>query len=289
MKLLLKFNLILLVVFVLGLVTSSMVARNLLQKAEIEQAAGHARLLIEQANAVGMYTATQIKPLLDKQIKEVFLPQSVPAYGAAEVLNILSVSHPEYSFKSAMLNPTNPLDKAVEWEEDVINEFKTSPQMKEVIGKRSTPGGEMLYVATPIRITDPACLSCHTTPAAAPPKMVERYGASNGFGWRLNETLGAQVVSLPLSVPLQRADEALVVVNSVLAAVFLLMGVILNLMLLKLVIQPVSRLSEIADKVSMGEEAPEFNIQNKDEIGILSDSFGRMRKSLTHAMKLLED
>ena len=35
-------------------------------------------------------------------------------------------------------------------------------------------------------------------------------------------------------------------------------------------------------------EAPEFKVDSKDEIGTLSESFGRMRTSLTHAMKMLD-
>jgi HAMP domain-containing protein len=39
----------------------------------------------------------------------------------------------------------------------------------------------------------------------------------------------------------------------------------------------------------MGEmQAPEFSATSKDEIGVLAESFSRMRKSLAHAMKLLE-
>ena len=96
-------------------------------------------------------------------------------------------------------------------------------------------------------------------------------------------------VSVPLAVPLQRADHALGVVMALLAAVFLLIGGTLNLMLWKLVIQPVSRLSALSDRVSMGDmEAPEFAAKSRDEIGVLAESFARMRKSLVHAMKLLD-
>lgn len=288
MKLLLKFNLIFLLVFLVGLAGSSLVARGLLQKAAKEEVADRARLLIEKANAVSTYTANHIKPLLETQMKYTFLPESVPAYSAAEVLAALQKTYPEYSFKSAMLNPTNPRDKAVEWEEDVVNQFRSTPDMKEFIGQRETPSGTALYVARPIRITNPVCLSCHTTPEMAPKTLVDRYGPSNGFGWKLNEVLGAQVVSVPMAVPMRRADEALMVVAGVLAAVFVLIGAALNFMLWKLVIQPVSRLSSIADKVSLGEEAPPFEVKSKDEIGVLSESFARMRKSLDQAMKMLE-
>ena len=188
-----------------------------------------------------------------------------------------------------MLNPTNPPDRAVEWETDVIAQFCSSPEKTEFIGERDTPSGRWLFIARPIKITNPACLRCHATPDAAPKTLVEKYGPSNGFGWTLNEALGAQVVSVPLAVPLQRADHVLKVVMGLLAAVFLLIGGTLNLMLWKLVIQPVSRLLALSDRVSMGDmEAPEFSAKSRDEIGVLAESFARMRKSLVHAMKLLD-
>ncbi len=289
MKLLLKFNLIFLLVFLLGLVGASLVARNLLQREAQENVAQRARLLMEKANAVSIYTANQIRPLLETQMKYTFLPQSVPAYSSAEVLQALQKSYPEYSFKSAMLNPTNPRDRAVAWEEDVIGQFKNSPDLKEFVGRRETPNGMSLYIARPIRISNPACLSCHSTPDVAPKTLIERYGPSNGFGWKLNETLGVQVVSVPMTLPLERADQALKMVVGVLAAVFLLIGATLNFMLWGLVIQPVMRLSKLADRVSMGElDGPEFEHRSKDEIGVLAESFGRMRKSLAHAMKMLD-
>ncbi len=149
--------------------------------------------------------------------------------------------------------------------------------------------GRSLYIARPIRITNAACLQCHSTVSAAPTTMVEKYGPANGFGWTLNETLGVQVVSVPLSVPVARADQAWWTVMALLGAVFLAIGVALNLMLWTLVIAPVKRLSELADRVSMGDTtAPAFEAKGSDEIGVLTESFSRMRKSLDHAMKMLE-
>ena len=289
MKLLLKFNLVFLLVFVAGLAISGAIARSLLQRDAEAEVVDRARLLMEKAMVVSAYTANQIAPLLSTQMKYTFLPQSIPAYSSTEVVNALQKTYPDYSYKPAMLNPTNPRDRAVAWEEDVINQFKKSPELKEFIGQRDTPAGPALYSARPIRISNPNCLQCHSTPDAAPKTLVDKYGPGNGFGWTLNDTLGAQVVSVPMTLPLARADRAFGVVLAMLAGVFLLIGGALNLMLWKLVIQPVSRLSALSDRVSMGElDAPEFVTKSKDEIGVLADSFGRMRKSLVHAMKMLE-
>ncbi|MGE5865278.1 MAG: DUF3365 domain-containing protein [Rhizobacter sp.] len=289
MKLLLKFNLVFLIVFALGLTASGTIARKLLQDGAHEEVLDRARLLMENALAVSAYTANQVAPLLETQMKYTFLPQSVPAYSSTEVLNALRKAHPEYAYKAAMLNPTNPRDRAQDWEEDVILQFKQDPELTEFVGQRDTPAGRSLYIARPIKITNPNCLRCHSTVDAAPPPLVEKYGPANGFGWTMNEPLGAQVVSVPMSVPLQRADRAFGVVMALLAGVFLLIGAALNLMLWQLVIRPVSQLSKLADRVSLGElDAPEFKARSRDEIGVLADSFTRMRKSLVHAMRMLD-
>jgi protein-histidine pros-kinase len=289
MKLLVKFNLVFLLVFLVGLGASSLIARQLLREAAKDEVISTARLLMTGANGVSKYTATQIKPLLETQMKYTFLPQSIPAYSAAEVLAHLQKDYPEYGFKSAMLNPTNPRDRAVAWEEDIVTQFRKQADLKEFVGERETPTGTALYIARPIRLTNPACLACHSTPDAAPKTLTDHYGPANGFGWTLNEALGAQVVSVPMTLPMRSADHALLVVMGVLTGVFVLIGAALNFMLWRLVIRPVSRLSGIADRVSLGEfEAPEFGVKSNDEIGVLSESFNRMRTSLQHAMKMLD-
>jgi protein-histidine pros-kinase len=289
MKLLLKFNLVFVLVFVLGLGISAYVSRDLLQRNAREEALEHARLLMDEARAVRHFTQQQITPLLAEQLKTAFLPQSVPTYAAREVLAALNKSYPGYTYKDAMLNPTNPRNRATAWEADMVSHFREHPSSAEVIGQRDTPTGPSLYIGKPIRVTDGACLRCHSTIEAAPKTVIDRYGPANGFGWKLNEPLGTQVVSVPMAVPLARASHTFGVFIASLTAVFVLIGVALNLMLWKMVIQPVTRLSGIADRVSLGEmDAPEFASRKRDEIGVLTDSFTRMRKSLVQAMKMLE-
>jgi HAMP domain-containing protein len=157
------------------------------------------------------------------------------------------------------------------------------------VGHRDTPTGPSLYIARPLRITDAACLRCHSSVEAAPRTMVDRYGPANGFGWQMGEVIGAQVVSVPMALPLQRADQNLRLFVGSLLGVFLVVGLALNLMIWWVVVRPVTRLSSLADRVSQGElSAPEFDTRSRDEIGVLAESFTRMRTSVVQAMKMLE-
>jgi protein-histidine pros-kinase len=56
-----------------------------------------------------------------------------------------------------------------------------------------------------------------------------------------------------------------------------------------MVVTPVIKMSEIAERVSMGDSAqPEYLRRGTDEIASLSRSFNRMRRSLDNAIKMLE-
>jgi HAMP domain-containing protein len=289
MKLLLKFNLVFVLVFALGLVATGYVSWRLLERNAREEIAQNARLLMDTALATRTYTSSQVNPLLQTQMKYTFMPQSVPAYAATEVFNDLRKKHNEYVYKEAVLNPTNPRNRAVEWETDVISQFRNNKDSTELIGDRDTPTGRSFYIARPLRISNAACLTCHSTVDAAPKTMLERYGPANGFGWVLNDVVGAQIISVPTEVPLGRAKEAFTVFMTSVGVVFILIGVVLNLMLWALVIRPIGKLSQFADRVSLGElDIPEFKRASGDEIGILSRSIARMRTSMVQAMKMLE-
>ena len=289
MSLLFKFNLIFLVVFVAGVAGTGKISYDLLQSNAKQEVLNHARLTMEKAMAVRAYTNDQIRPLLETQMKYTFLPQTVPAYSATEVLATLSKTFPDYTYKEATLNPTNPRDRAVDWEADIVNRFRTQADQKEFVGERESGTGRALYIARPIRITNAACLTCHSTVEAAPRTVIEKYGPANGFGWHLNEVIGAQVVSVPMSVPLARAEQTFKIFMASLVGIFLAIGIVLNVMLYLLVIRPVTALSKVANRVSLGEpDVPEFATNGRDEIGTLAKSFTRMRRSLDQAIKMID-
>jgi protein-histidine pros-kinase len=288
MKLLLKFNVVLFLVFAMGLITTGFVCRRLLQqnaKAEIME---NARIMMEAAIAVRTYTSTQIRPLLETQMKYSFLPQSVPAYSANAYFSQLQKAFPAYAYKEATLNPTNPINRATDWEADIIEEFRKSRDKSEVIGERDTANGRVLYMARPMKVSSPACLTCHDTVEGAPRTMVEKYGPANGFGWKLNDIVTAQIVSVPMQLAAQRARGVFWTFMISLGGVFLLFILAINLLLIFLVIRPVNKLSSMARSVSLGNsDITEFPVLGQDEIAELSVSFNRMGRSLLEAMKLL--
>ena len=267
---------------------SAWVSYELLQRNAKQEVLRNAGLMMEAALSIRGYTVSQVKPHLESQLAETFLPQTVPAFAATETFNSLRKKYPDYSYKEATLNPTNPRDRAVEWETDVVNAFRNQAGLGEYTGERMTATGPMLYLARPIQIKDPACLACHSVPSAAPASMIKIYGENNGFGWKHMEIIGAQVVSVPMSLPIKNANDAFMVFMGSLAAIFVVTFIVLNVMLSVMILRPITRMSAAADKISQGDfDVPEFG-KGKDEISVLGTSFNRMRRSLQKALKLIE-
>lgn len=294
MKLLAKFSLIFIVVFGLGLALAGHLSYSLLHKNARQQVNDQAKIMMETALAMRRYTTDQVKPVLMAEAAastnkdKVFRRETVPAFGATEMFNYIHEKYPDYSYKEAALNPTNPRDRATDWEADLINDFRNDTNMVIFTGERATPSGNLMYLARPMRAAK-SCLECHSTPEAAPPAMIAQYGPGNGFGWGENEIIAAQIVSVPAAVPMEMANKEFRQLMEALLVVGAVTLLVLNVLLVLTVIRPVSRLAEQADQISKGQmNVPELPARGKDEISILAAAFNRMHRSLAAAMKMLD-
>jgi protein-histidine pros-kinase len=289
MTLKLKFNLAMLAAFAVGFALAAAFFHQLAVAQAREEVLREAAIMMGAASAARTYTVEEIRPLLAEQSKLRFLPHTVPSWAAQTEMRNLQEQLPSYVYKEASLNPTNPADRATDWEADIIGEFTRDQGLTEFVSSRDSATGPTLSLSKPIRLKDPACLTCHSTPSAAPATMIDLYGTANGFGWKMDEVVGIQVVTVPLQVALDRAYRTLGLYLAGLAGVFLVVLILLNILLSTLIVRPVRRMSAIADEISTGNmNAPEIEPKGRDEIASLGTSFNRMRRSLENAMKLLE-
>jgi HAMP domain-containing protein len=291
MKLLARFNLIFIAVFGVGAILVIGLAYVFLRNDAKEQVFEQAKLMMETTIAVRSYTTGEIEPLLNKLQRQatVILPQSVPAYSATQVFGHIHQSNPAYSYKEATLNPTNLADRAEDWEADVVNVFRNDPARSSLNGERDTPTGRSMFYARPIKVTDQACLDCHSTPARAPRSLIRQYTSEHGFGWKFNEIVGAQIVSVPEALPIEIANRELRRLSAYLLVLALLALSALDGVLIVAVIRPVAKLSRVTDEISQGKmDVQDIVVTGHDEISVLAASFNRMKRSLAKAIRLLE-
>lgn len=287
-----KLNLLLLSIFLLIVASSGLFLSIILERNAEQLVADKANLLIETMLSVRNYTSTQVNPELAPRLEteDQFLPQTVPGYSAREVFEGLR-KHPEYQdffYKEATLNPTNLRDKADQFETTIVEAFRNQTDLKEKTGFRSLPGENIFYIARPISISKESCLRCHSTPELAPKSQIATYGDQNGFGWKLHEIVGAQIISVPASKVLNAARQLQFVVIGILSAFLLLAVILINLFLKVTVTNPLKEMAQLAKKVSTGDMTGEFQHKANDEIGILAASLNRMKVSLEIAMDMLK-
>lgn len=285
-----KFNLALLIVFAVGLAVTGYVSYDLLQRNARDEVVQQAGIMMEAAVAVREYTVKHVTPHLALQLQRVFLPQSVDAFAAIETFNALRNKYPEFSYREAALNPTNPRNRTSEWEAEIVQTFRRDTAQTEIIGEREMANGRFLYLARPIQIKDRACLSCHGNPEDAPGTMIRLYGTANGFGWQMDEIIGAQIIAVPMSLPIAKAQQTFYTFMGSLVGIFAALFVILNLMLHFVIIRPLAHMAQAADAISTGNLALlDLPAKGHDEVATLARAFNRLRRSVEKAMKMIEE
>jgi HAMP domain-containing protein/type II secretory pathway pseudopilin PulG len=289
LKLLVKFNLLLTVVFGLGLVVIAYQARGFLQEQAQAEVLREAALMAASALATRNYTDSYITPIIEKTAEHTttFLPQAIPFFASTTTFDQLRKSYPDYTYKEAALNPTNLRDRATDWEADIINYFRNSPNETELIRTREGATGPTLSLAHPIK-AESGCLECHSQPSTAPKALIKHYGSRNGFGWNLGEVVGAQIITVPTSVPIRMAQQGLMRLLINLLAIFLATMALIDIGLYFIVIRRLSRISNYAERISQGEmDLEQIPASGNDEVARVTRSFHRMHTSLKKALDML--
>ena len=290
LKLKQKFTILLLVILTFGLSFSGFALSSLLRENAKQDISSTGLMLMQTMSSIRKYTNTQVNPELADKLATEFLPQSVPAYSAREVFEILrkTPDYRDFFYKEATINPTNLRDKADVFETEIVEKFRNKSDLKELSGFRSIPGGDIFYIARPLPVSEQSCLVCHSVPEAAPPSMINLYGTANGFGWKLNEIVGAQIITVPANNVINKAHQSSLVIILIVSTIFIATILLVNYFLNRQVVMPLKRMTRIAEEVSTGHMDVEFEQMSNDEIGNLAKAFKRMQLSLEMAMKRIK-
>ncbi|BDI18950.1 histidine kinase [Nostoc cf. commune SO-36] len=252
-----KFNLLLILVFIVSILGSGVALSSVLQGRAQNEVTSQAQILIQMVNAVRDYTQNRINPLLEPRLETnpTFMPEVVPTFSSKEVFeNFRKKSeYKNFFHKDATLNPTNLADKADKFETQLVERFRSEPNTLEITGFRNLSEQEVFYIARPLKITQAKCLRCHSTPDQAPKTQLATYGSENGFGWQLNQIVSAQIISVPSQEIFANAKRTWVLIMGLLIAIFAIVVFLINFLIKKYVILRIRKIEKIAQKVSVGD------------------------------------
>ena len=265
-----KFTVLLAAVFLAGATLGGLVLWRVLQARAEAEVASRGSVLLQTMNSVRSYTSEHIDPLLQNSaaMQTEFIPETVPAFSAREVFEHLrqDKKYEGFFYKEATLNPTNSRDQADSFETDLVNQMRQESR-SEYSAFRTRDGQQVYYIAHPMRVTSEKCLTCHGDPSAAPPSMLALYGAANGFGWKLNQVIAAQIVYVPAGDVLQAAARTFSVAAGAMFATLALVLVLVNFLLRRDIIRPIGTLGALARRLST-DQLNSDDLQSRDLLRI---------------------
>ena len=284
MSLRLKANLIYAATVGAALLLGLLIAQAASRQIRVATAMQEASLMMAQAEVAARYTRQDVAPLIDANDRAgvLFVPQSAPFYAVETQARFLAEIKPGFSLRRVVLDSTSAADQPNPWEKTVIERLRSSADHAPIVEQR----GQMLDLITPLRMADGMCATCFTSKAAAPPGIVDAFGSHAGFDRKPGEIIGITVASVPLPMGLGLGGRTILLWLLVLA---LTLWAALNLILEYAVLRPIGRVAAIANQVSLGQTGvSEFEVGGGDEIGVLTRSFNRLRRSMESALALIE-
>jgi HAMP domain-containing protein len=296
-----KLTILMLVIFLGGIFVSSFVYYNTVLTIAGNDLNKQANLIISAMDSVRKYNQDNITSLLEKQSEDELLLQSIPAYAVRQVFDILTNNYKnvygQYSYKDAMINPTNAKDQATDEEIKIIdiliqNDKSVGQNQNTTQGFLTINGEKKFYTARPLKITQSSCLICHTSLEKSPRSLQilyeqGKYAPNNGFGWELNKIIGTKIVYIPAAQVYKITNENFIVILLIFIVIFAVAIFLVNLWLRQYVVRPLNRLTKVAEAVSLGDMNADFNKDSNDEVGRLAEAFQRMKTSLEIAIKRL--
>ena len=242
-------------------------------------------LLVDMVKAARTFIAEDVRPpLLEKNI---FHPPAVSSTVATKKISghFLKVQ-PDYYIKVASDNPLNPENLPEPLERQILRTFRENRELKDLVREGQIQGKNYLVSSRP-SISKDSCLRCHNTAATAPKEITDIYKAGTGFGYVTGNIVGASVVGVPLqdvkSLAFQRSLIAFVILTVLFSLIFILMDQLIQ----RYIIRPVTHISRLSVEVSEGVLEQEIRSNRKDEIGELAKAVELMRRSLVTATNRL--
>ena len=290
-----KFNLLLVLVFLVGVCLSGLVLSKILYQQAEYKLTEKGEILMQMVEEVKYYTSVNLLELYQQQqgIEKEFRPEIVPAYAAKEIFdNFKDMSEfQNYKYKEATINPTNLKNQPDRFEQKLIDTFTQDENLKVLSGYANKSDSKYYYISRPLTVNDISCLQCHSNPDLAPHKMIAIYGNKNGFNWQLNQLTSAQTIYIPADNINLDVRRGMFIFMPIYIGIFAILILAINRLLQHTVINPINQLTKATNKLRLNnyneQDSWHFNylekISNrKDESGKLAQAFLTMAEKITN-------
>ncbi len=282
-SLLRKFNGMLILFYLVSLLLTAPAVYWITRAQTYETAHQELTLLVDMVRSIQGYVGQSLRAPLTQM--EVF---HSPALSGAVAINLIS-NHfqkvqPNYYIRFTSDNPLNPQNRSRELELDLLQRFRSDPNLTELVESGMLHGRSTLVSARPNRAVA-ECLNCHGDAAAMRSEITEEYGTSSGFGYTVGRVEGVMLVGVPIGHVNEIALQRSLAVIGIITLLFTFLFVAANLLVKRTIISPLVAITSMAQAVSKGQLEHKLEPQRNDEIGALAHAFELMRRSLVAMLK----
>ncbi len=236
-------------------------------------------LLVDMVASVREYIAQDVrKDLLDAKLFQ--SPAISSTVTTSLVANHFLKKQPDYYIKVASDNPLNKMNAPEPLETQFLTQYRADKELKQITQIGEIKGKNSLVSSRP-SLAHQECMICHGEPTEAPAPITNKYGTTKGYNYKLNSVVGTMGVGVPLAdintIALQRGMVAVAFITLIFGLIF----IIINTLVKKSILEPITGITQAAVALSKGNLDQEINVkQDGSEISELANSFELLRRSL---------
>ena len=278
-----RFNVSLLLLYFLSIIISAPAIYYFTRTEVLAQANSELRLLGDLVKAIKGYIAKDMRPwfVQNKQFHSAGFSGIVAVSRVAQNLKELQG---RYAIRNVSDNPLNPANSPEPLEQDLLQEFRSDPSVKD-LRKQGELGGQLMLVSSAPIVSQPGCLQCHGEPEKVHPEITGQYGKTSGYNYKDGEIVGLELMGVPIADVNALAMERTLVAVGLLTVMFALIFVTINILVRRNLISPILEITNAAHAVVKGDLDRALDIQRNDEIGDLARSVELLRRSFAQVMK----
>jgi methyl-accepting chemotaxis protein len=241
-------------------------------------------LLVDMVASVREYIAKDVRPgLLQANMFE--SPAISSTVTTSVVAGRFKEKRPDYYIKVASDNPLSQKNLPEPLETELLAKFRADKELKGITEVGEIKGNTFLVSARP-SIAHQECMICHGDPKKAPMPVTSKYGMTSGYNYQPDSVVGTIGVGVPLADVNTLVMQRGLVVVGIITVIFSLIFIIINALVKKTILSPITSITEAAIVLSKGDLDREINIkQDGSEIGELANSFELLRRSLKWTME----
>lgn len=268
-----KFNSIVIIVFLVLVAANAIDDYRRQQALAIWGAVDHAQILAHQIVQSREYLSRVTSDEPERN------PNLIPQVAASRIAKMMSEGSKFY-VRQISLRYRNPENRPDEYETRQLQGFKTSAP-KETYEVIAGKDGTSFRYLMPMR-AEQSCLRCHGSYDEAPNFIKARFPRGHfSYNYQVGEVIGAVSVSIPMAELFSQIGVNLKNDLIVSTLILFLIVMIMQLLIRRTIIDPITMLSESIDTVTRtGSFAERLPQRSKDEIGRLIGAFNDMMEEL---------